>query len=94
MKANSYKRSAQEEFHKYNDLLNFLNKLKQEKIISQKNFKLNLDKYYCLKDEHSKLIQITEFQHQNLCNVISVRIIKLKWTLILNINCYIVLNLI
>lgn len=72
MEANSYKRSAQEEFHKNNDLLNFINKLKQDQDHLNINFKVYLDKFNSLKDEYSKLIQITEFQHQNLDQVIFV----------------------
>ncbi|KAE9542832.1 hypothetical protein AGLY_002743 [Aphis glycines] len=66
MEANSYKRSAKEEFHKNKDLLNYLNKLKREQNNLQNNFKTSLDKFNCLKEEYSKLLQMTEFQHQNL----------------------------
>lgn len=75
MEANSYKRSAQDEFHKNNDLLNFINKLKREQDHLQNDFKIYLDKFNYLKDEYSKLIQITEFQHQNLDQVIFVCIL-------------------
>ncbi|XP_029345813.1 coiled-coil domain-containing protein 40-like [Acyrthosiphon pisum] len=69
MEANSYKRSAQDEFHKNKDLFNYLNKLKREQNNIQNNFKTCLDKFNGLKEEYSKLIQITEFQHQNLDQV-------------------------
>jgi len=69
MEANSYKRSAQDEFHKNKDLFNYLNKLKREQYNLQNNFKTNLDKFNSMKEEYSKLIQITEFQHQNLDQV-------------------------
>jgi len=72
MEANSYKRSAQDEFHKNKDLFNNLNKLKREQNNLQNNFKTCLDKFNCLKEEYSKLIQITSFQHQNLDQVLSV----------------------
>jgi len=66
MEANSYKRSAKEEFRKNKDLFNYLNKLKREQNNLQNSFKTCLDKLNCLKEEYSKLIQMTEFQHQNL----------------------------
>jgi len=72
MEANSYKRSAKEEFHKNKDLFNYLNKLKREQNNLQNNFKTGLDKFNCLKEEYSKLLQMTEFQHQNLDQITSV----------------------
>lgn len=69
MEANSYKRSSQEQFHEHKNLHNYLNKLIREQNNLQNNFKMYLDKFNCLKEEHSKLIQITEFQHQNLDQV-------------------------
>ncbi|XP_026805557.1 uncharacterized protein LOC113548720 [Rhopalosiphum maidis] len=66
MEANSYKRSAKEEFRKNKDLFNYLNKLKREQNNLQNSFKTCLDKLNCLKEEYSKLIQMTEFQQQNL----------------------------
>lgn len=72
MEANSYKRNAQEQFHRNNDLQNFLYKLKQNQKNLQNNFKTYLNKFNYLKDEHSKLNQITEFQHQNLDQVLHV----------------------
>jgi len=66
IEANSYKRSAHDEFLKNKDLFNYLNKLKREQNSLQNNFQIYLDKFNCLKEEYSKLIQITEFQHQNL----------------------------
>uniref|UniRef100_A0A2S2Q421 Coiled-coil domain-containing protein n=1 Tax=Sipha flava TaxID=143950 RepID=A0A2S2Q421_9HEMI len=70
MEANSFKHSVLEELHKNNDLLSFLNKYKQGNNNLQNNFKINLDKFNCLKDEYSKIIQITEFQNFNLNQVI------------------------
>jgi hypothetical protein len=75
MEANSFKHSVLEELHKNNDLLSFLNKYKQENNNLQNNFKINLDKFNCLKDEYSKIIQITEFQNFNLNQVILVCIL-------------------
>lgn len=49
-----------------------MNKLKQEKNHLQNSFKAFLDKFSYLKDEQSKLIQITEFQLKNLDQVIFV----------------------
>lgn len=72
MESNSYKRSAQNEFRKHNDFLNFLSKLKREQDNFKKNFEIYLDKFNSLNDEYSKLIQMTEFQHQNLDQVILV----------------------
>lgn len=72
IEANSYKRSAQDEFHKNYDLHNLLSKLKREQNNLQNNFEMCLKKFNDLKDEFSKLIQITEFQHQNLNQVIIV----------------------
>jgi len=69
IEANSYKRSAQDEFHKNKDLFNYLNKLTREQNNLQNNLKTYLDKLNCLKEEYSKLIQMTEFQHQNLDQV-------------------------
>ncbi|XP_022161075.1 kinetochore protein SLK19-like [Myzus persicae] len=43
--------------------------LKREHNNLQNNFKTYLDKFNCLKEEYSKLIQMTEFQHQNLDQV-------------------------
>lgn len=75
MEANSYKRSTQEEFYKNNDLLNIIHKLKREQKNNQNSFKTYLDKFSYLKNEYSKLLQITEFQNQNLDQVISVCIL-------------------
>ncbi|XP_025204479.1 coiled-coil domain-containing protein 40-like [Melanaphis sacchari] len=72
MEDNSYKRSVKEEFHKNKDLFNYLNKLKLEQNNLQNNFKTCLNKFNCLKEEYSKLIQMTEFQHQNLDQITSV----------------------
>lgn len=72
MEANSYKRSAQEELKRNNDLLNFLKKSKQEQTNIQNNFKTCLDKLNYLKEEYSKLIQMTEFQNQNLDQIVFV----------------------
>lgn len=72
MEANSYKHSALEEFHKNNDFLSFLNKYKLENNYLQNNFKITLEKFNCLKDEYSKIIQITEFQNLNLNQVLLV----------------------
>lgn len=72
MEANSYKRSVHEEYLKNEDFLSLLNKLKREKNNLQNNFKTCLDEVDNLKDEYSKLIQMTEFQNQNLDQVIIV----------------------
>lgn len=72
MEANSYKRSAQEQFHKNNDLQKLLYKLKENQNNLQNSLKTCLEKFNYLKDEYSKLIQITEFQNQNLDQVIFV----------------------
>lgn len=72
MEANSYKRSAQEELKRNDDLLNFLKKLKQEQTNLQNSLKTYLDKLNYLKDEYSKLNQMTEFQNQNLDQVLFV----------------------
>ncbi|VVC28629.1 Hypothetical protein CINCED_3A025872 [Cinara cedri] len=65
-----YKRSVQEEFHKNDNLINVSNKLKYEQNNLQNSLKICLDKFNNLKDEYSKLIQMTEFQHQNLDQVL------------------------
>lgn len=75
MEANSYKRSIHEEFKRNEEFLNLLHNLNQEQISLQNNFKTCLDKYNNLKDEYSKLIQITDFQNQNLDHVIFVCIL-------------------
>lgn len=75
MEANSYKRSVQDEFHKNYDLHNLLNKLKREQNNLQNSFKMCFNKFNGLKDEFSKLVQITEFQQQNLNQVIIVCIV-------------------
>lgn len=72
MEANSYKRSAHEEYLKNEDFLSLLNKLKRDKNHLQNNFKTYLNEVNNLKDEHSKLMQMTEFQNQNLDQVIIV----------------------
>lgn len=72
MEANSYKRSAQEELKRNDDLLNFLKKIKQEQTNLQNSLKTYLDKLNYLKDEYSKLNQMTEFQNQNLDQVLFV----------------------
>lgn len=72
MEANSYKRSALEESQKNNDFLSFLNRYKQEHNYLQDSFKINLNKYNCLKDEYSKVIQIIEFQNINMNQVLMV----------------------
>lgn len=72
MEANSYKRSTQQEFQKNNDLIKLLYKLKQDQNNLQNKLKTCLDKLICMKDDYSKLIQITQFQHQNLNQVIFV----------------------
>lgn len=72
IEANSYKRSAYEETQKNYEFLDLLNKLKQEKNNLENSFKASLDKFSYLKDEHSKLIQITEFQLKNLDQVLFV----------------------
>lgn len=72
IEANSYKRSAHDEFHKNYDLHNLLNKLKREQNNLQSSFNICLNKFSGFKDEFSKLVQITEFQHQNLNQVIIV----------------------
>lgn len=72
MEANSYKRSVQDEFHKNYDLHNSSSKLKREQNNVQNCFKVCFNKFNGLKDEFSKLVQITEFQHQNLNQVIIV----------------------
>lgn len=66
MEANSYERSVIEEFHKNDDLKTSLDKLKREQIDLQNTFRTCLEKFNCMKDEYSKLIQITEFQYKNL----------------------------
>lgn len=76
IEANSYNRSAQEEFHKNNDLINFSNKLKREQNNLENSYKICLDKINNLKDEYSKLMQMTEFQHQNLDQVLFVCILN------------------
>lgn len=76
MEANSYKRSALEEMQKNNDCLSFLNKYKQEHNFLQNNFKIHLDKFNCLKDEYSKVTQITEFENLNMNQVLLVCILR------------------
>lgn len=75
METNSYNRSAQKECHKNDDLMNLSNKLKQEQNNLQNSFKICLDKFNNLKDKYSKLMQMTEFQHQNLDQVLFVCIL-------------------
>lgn len=72
MEANSYKRSFHEEFQKNEDLNNLFNKLKREQNTSQNALKTCLNKFNNLKDDYSKLIQMTEFQSQNLDQILFV----------------------
>lgn len=72
MEANSYKRSVHEEFQKNEDIDNLLNKLKREQNSLQNTLKTCLDQFNNLKDKYSKLIQMTEFQSQNLDQILFV----------------------
>lgn len=72
MEANSYKRSVQEESRKNDELINLLNKLKQEQFNSQNSFQSYLDKFNNFKDEYAKSVQIAEFQQKNLDQVLFV----------------------
>lgn len=69
---NSYKCSAQEEIHKKMILHNLLKKLKREQNKLQHNFTMCSNRINGLEGEFSKLVQITEFQRQNLNQVIIV----------------------
>lgn len=81
MEANSYKRSVQEEFHKNDDLKTSLNKLKREQNDLQNSFEINLEKLIRIKNNHLKLIQMTEIQYQNLDQITTVSY------LLLNVLC-------
>lgn len=72
MEANSYKRSVHEEFLKNEDIKHLLNKLEREQSSLQNTLKTCLDKFNSLKDKYSKLIQMTEFQNQNLDQILFV----------------------
>ncbi|VVC24084.1 Hypothetical protein CINCED_3A023271 [Cinara cedri] len=65
-----YNHSTQEEFLRNYDLTNVSNKLKREQIILQNSFKLCLEEFENLKQKYSKLIQMIEFQQQNLNQVL------------------------
>lgn len=72
MEANSYDRSAQEEFQKNYDLTTLSNKLKVEQSSLQNSFKISLEKFQTLKEEHFKFVRMTEFQNINLDQVLLV----------------------
>lgn len=72
MEANSYKRSAQEEYQKNDYLHNTLNKLKREQENSQYYYNMHLEQLNNLNNEYTKVIQITEFQNINLNDAMAV----------------------
>lgn len=72
MEIKSYKCSVQNEIHKKLILHNTLKKQKREQNNLQHNFTMCSNKINDLKDEFSKLVQMTEFQRQNLNQVIIV----------------------
>lgn len=72
MEAKSYESSAQDEIHKKLILKNSLKKFKREQNNLQNNLTMCSNKINDMKDQFSKLVQITIFQQQNLDQVMIV----------------------
>lgn len=70
----SYKRSLEKESLKKDDLCKSANQLEQKKMNLQSSYDTVLIEFNNSKDEYSQLIQITEFEHLNLNQVLMVRI--------------------
>ncbi|XP_025205735.1 LOW QUALITY PROTEIN: early endosome antigen 1-like [Melanaphis sacchari] len=66
----SYKRSSQNECHKYDELMYYLNKCTQNQNNLQNGFNTCLENFNHLRDKYFNILKMTEIQNQNLKEVI------------------------